>query len=64
MSTFNREQAIKRLIELNYQLCQSDTTFNDQMLYDLLVNGFKGFNNMTDEELKTTLKNEEFEGGL
>ena len=54
------DQMIARLVELNMELCQSDVTFNDQMLYDLLVFGFKGFNNMSQEELIETLAKEEF----
>jgi len=53
-----KEEIIKRLIELNFELCQSDVTFNDQMLYDLLVYGFKGFNNMSYEELTEILTKE------
>ncbi len=53
-----KEEIIKRLIELNFELCRSDVTFNDQMLYDLLVYGFKGFNNMSYEELTEILTKE------
>ena len=55
-----KEQIIQRLIELNFELCQSDVTFNDQMLYDLLVYGFKGFANMDIDELDALLEKEEF----
>ena len=51
---------INQLVNLNFELCQNDVTFNDQMLYDLLVYGFKGFANMSDEELTKLLTKEEY----
>jgi hypothetical protein len=50
-----KTEMIARLIELNLGQCQNDTSFNDQFIYDLLTYGFKGFNNMTFEELAEEL---------
>jgi hypothetical protein len=51
-----REKTIEKLIELNLDLCYNDSAVNDGMLHDLLVYGFKGFENMTNEELAEELK--------
>lgn len=50
-----REKTIEKLIKLNLELCYNDSAVNDGMLHDLLVYGFKGFDNMTDVELKKEL---------
>lgn len=55
-----KDEMINQLVNLNFELCQNDVTFNDQMLYDLLVYGFKGFANMSDEELTKLLTKEEY----
>lgn len=51
-----REKTIQKLIKLNLDLCYNDSAVNDGMLHDLLVYGFKGFENMTNEELAAELK--------
>lgn len=51
-----REKTIEKLIKLNLELCYNDSSVNDGMLHDLLVYGFKGFENMTEEELAVELK--------
>lgn len=51
-----REKIIHKLIELNLELCYNDSSVNDGMLHDLLVYGFKGFDNMTESELAEELK--------
>lgn len=51
-----REKTIQKLIKLNLELCYNDSSVNDGMLHDLLVYGFKGFDNMTEEELAIELK--------
>lgn len=51
-----REKTIQKLIKLNLDLCYNDSSVNDGMLHDLLVYGFKGFENMTEEELAIELK--------
>lgn len=51
-----REKTIAKLIKLNLELCYNDSSVNDGMLHDLLVYGFKGFENMTEEELAEELK--------
>ena len=51
----NREQIIKELIELNFSMCQNSMEVNDGVIYDLLTDGFKGYNNMSMEELQKEL---------
>lgn len=51
-----KEKTIQKLIKLNLELCYNDSSVNDGMLHDLLVYGFKGFENMTNEELATELQ--------
>lgn len=51
----NREELIKELIELNFSMCQNSMEFNDGVIYDLLTYGFKGYNNMSMEELQKEL---------
>lgn len=53
----NRQTLIKNLINENLKLCQNNTELNDSMIWDLLEHGFKGFNNMTDHELKLEWEN-------
>jgi hypothetical protein len=53
----NKEQLIDKLLDINLDLCQNDTSVNDGMIYDLLRYGFKGFDKMTVEELKAELDN-------
>ena len=48
----NREDLIKKLINENLSLCQNNTEVNDGVIFDLLTYGFKGFENMTLEELQ------------
>lgn len=48
----NREELIKKLINENLSLCQNNMEVNDGMIFDLLTYGFKGFQNMTLEELQ------------
>jgi hypothetical protein len=52
-----KEQAIKKLLELNLDLCANSTEVNDGLLYDLLRYGFKGFENMEISELNEELLN-------
>ena len=47
---------IKKLIELNLEYCQSSTEANDGLIYALLMNGFKGFDKMSEDELINELK--------
>jgi hypothetical protein len=55
----DKDRLIARLLDLNLELCQNDTSFNDQFVFDLLTYGFKGYNNMTFEELTEELVNME-----
>jgi hypothetical protein len=50
------EDMKKQLLELNLEYCQSSTEANDSLIYTLLMHGFKGFNNMTIDELINELK--------
>jgi hypothetical protein len=53
-----RDDMIKEVTRLNLELCSQETgaSFNDEFIYDLLVYGCKGFNNMTDDELAIELE--------
>jgi hypothetical protein len=57
----DREELINKLVEYNLDLCQSDTSFNDGLLWDLLMYGTKGFKNMTEAELLAELKHCDFD---
>jgi len=51
----NREEIINELIELNFSMCQNSMEVNDGVIFDLLMYGFKGFENMSMEELQKEL---------
>lgn len=51
-----KENLINKILDINLDLCQNDTSVNDGMLYDLLRYGFKGLDNMTVDELKHELE--------
>lgn len=53
----NRTKLIQKLLNENLSLCQNNTEVNDGVIFDLLMYGFKGFENMTIEELNTELEN-------
>ena len=53
----NRTELIQKILNENLNLCQNNTEFNDSMLFDLLMYGFKGLEKMTIEELNTELEN-------
>jgi hypothetical protein len=57
----DREELINKLVEYNLDLCQSDTSFNDGLLWDLLMYGTKGFKNMDEAELLAELKHCDFD---
>jgi hypothetical protein len=57
----NKEQLIFKLLESNLDLCRNSTEVNDGLLYDLLRYGFKGFDNMSMEELQTELEGLDYE---
>lgn len=57
----DREELIKKLVEYNLDLCQSDSTFADGLVWDLLMHGFKGFKNMDEAELLAELKHCDFD---
>ena len=47
-----KDELIKKIVNENLSLCQNNTEVNDGVIFDLLVYGFKGLNNMSMEELK------------
>lgn len=51
----NKEDIIKELIELSFSMCQNSMEVNDGVIYDLLMYGFKGYKNMSIEELQKEL---------
>ena len=50
-----KDEMIKKLIEENLSLCQNNTEVNDGVIFDLLMYGFKGYHNMTIQELEDEL---------
>ena len=52
-----KEKLINQLLELNLDLCANSTEVSDGLIYDLLRYGFKGFENMSVNELKDELLN-------
>ena len=53
-----RQEWIDELLENALALCQSDSTYNDNTIYDLLLGGCKGYINMTDEEISKEVYNQ------
>lgn len=53
-----RQEWIDELLENDLALCQSDSTYNDNTIYDLLLGGCKGYVNMTDEEISKEVYNQ------
>jgi hypothetical protein len=53
-----RQEWIDELLENDLALCQSDSTFNDNTIYDLLLGGCKGYINMTDDEIAQEVYNQ------
>jgi len=53
-----RQEWIDELLENDLDLCQSDSTFNDNTIYDLLLGGCKGYINMTDDEIAQEIYNQ------
>jgi len=49
--TKNREEWIKELHKHHLSNCYESTAYSDNTLSDFLMYGFKGFINMTNEEL-------------
>jgi hypothetical protein len=56
-----REDLIHKLVGYNLELCQTDTSFADGLVWDLLMHGFKGFKNMDEAELLAELKHCDFD---
>lgn len=53
----NKETLINELLKINLDLCANSTEVCDGLIYDLLRYGFKGFDNMSETELKNELLN-------
>jgi hypothetical protein len=53
-----RQEWIDELLENDLALCQSDSTYNDNTIYDLLLGGCKGYINMTDDEIAQEVYNQ------
>jgi len=51
----NRDKMIQRLVNENLSLCQNNTEVNDGVIFDLLMYGFKGYENMSIKELEDEL---------
>lgn len=51
-----RDEMITQILEYNIELCQDNSVFNDEFIFDLLSYGHKGLENMTLDELETELK--------
>ena len=50
-----RDEIISKLLNTVITNCQNFPDYNDNTIHDFLMFGFKGFSNMTDEELQTEL---------
>lgn len=50
-----KDTLINKLIEIDLSICQNSIEDNDQFIYDLLRYGFKGYENMTIDELNKEL---------
>lgn len=51
----NRLDIITELVNETLTFCMADTNYNDELLKEILTFGFKGFANMTDDELKSQI---------
>jgi hypothetical protein len=51
-----RDDIITAVLNMTLKSCYEDSVYNDNTLHDLLLFGFKGLSNMTDEELKNELE--------
>ena len=60
--TLSRDEMMEAILEYNIELCQNDSSFNDQFVYDLLRFGHKGLEHMTIKELEAELKHCQYEG--
>lgn len=60
--TLSKDEMIEVILNHNIELCQSDSSFNDGFVHDLLRYGHKGLDNMTLNELEAELKQCQFEG--
>ena len=57
LKSMTKEELVKKAVDLEIELCQDDTAYNDNTLFDLLMYGSKGFNNMTVKELREHITN-------
>lgn len=53
----NRLDIITELVNETLTFCMADTNYNDELLKEILTFGFKGFSNMSDNELSKQIDN-------
>ena len=53
----SRDELIKKIVNENLTLCQNNTEVNDGLIFDLLMYGFKGLENMDMKELEQEWEN-------
>ena len=53
----NRLDIITELVNETLSFCMADTNYNDELLKEILTFGFKGFANMSDNELSKQIDN-------
>jgi len=51
----SRAEMVADLVSETLSFCMADTRYNDELLEEILTFGFKGFANMTDDELKSQI---------
>ena len=63
LSTKNKEKAIKILLKNDFEYI-SDNSAGEEWIETILINGFKGYNNMTLKELEREIKEREIKTQL
>ena len=53
----SKDELIKKIVNENLTLCQNNTEVNDGLIFDLLMYGFKGLENMDIKELEKEWEN-------
>lgn len=52
----NKQELIEQALITELDNCQNDAVYNDNTLHDCLLYGFKGLNNMNEQELSEFLE--------
>jgi hypothetical protein len=52
----NKQELIEQALITELENCQNDSVYNDNTLHDFLLYGFKGLNNMNEQELSEFLE--------